>query len=283
MSTDPQPIQLPSVPEASPPPPPPPYKLYTPGAVAWATAFGSPIAGCIILAMNYRRLGQRRAANKALVLGTLATIVIIILALVLPDSLDRATRYLSLGILLGMLHLSKQLLGPLLKIHQEHGGQLGSRWVGVGIGSIFLVLIVGVILAAVLLQGGSNGPDELPLRFALPSGQHEVLYAKDVSQAQAKSLHDHLRKIGFFIDGHPASFGLSREKDAYVLWIIVGKQAAAKPLTRLGFQSIAREVLAFLGQKKGTLRLLTPELERLGDEDINLLDRQGGPETQPAP
>jgi len=40
----------------------PSYKLYHPGTIAGATAMGSPLAGAIIMALNYRRLDQPKAA-----------------------------------------------------------------------------------------------------------------------------------------------------------------------------------------------------------------------------
>ncbi len=243
--------------------------------------------------MNYRRLGRRPAARKAIALGSLGTIAICILAILLPASVDRAARLASIGIIIGMHHLAKQLLDPLLAIHQEQGGRLGSRWVGVGIGSIFMVLILGAIAGALLLSGGFTGPNELPLRFETPSGQHDVVYSNDVPPAQAEALHNYLRKIGFFIDGHPSSFGLSREKGAYIMWVFIDKRAAADPETQVGMQSIARKVLEFLQQKRGTLRVITPDQERLGDQEVSLLNplfipdavlnRHKSPATQSSP
>ena len=49
----------------------PSFKLYTPGHVAWATFLGAPLAGSMLLAMNYRRLGEPTSAAIALVGGFL--------------------------------------------------------------------------------------------------------------------------------------------------------------------------------------------------------------------
>ncbi|MGA2498487.1 MAG: hypothetical protein ABSH20_12135 [Tepidisphaeraceae bacterium] len=199
------------MPSAIPTPPPSPlhppsYRLYPPGAIACATFFGGPFAGCVILAMNYRRLGRRSEAIKAVVGGALATIVIVTLSVILPlpDVFKDFFRLATLGIYWGMFYVAKRLLDFPLRVHRQHGGQLGSRWVGVGIGSICLVLILGVVVSVVAILDKTM-PEALPLRFVAPSGKHDVRYTKDIPSGQAEALYWHLRHIGIFTGDHPAS------------------------------------------------------------------------------
>jgi hypothetical protein len=57
----------------------PAYTLFDANAVALATFFGSPVAGTSLMALNYRRLGQARKAVIALILGILATGLLVVL------------------------------------------------------------------------------------------------------------------------------------------------------------------------------------------------------------
>ena len=65
----------------------PAYALYPTKAVVWATAFGSPLAGGIVMAINYGRLGKLSAKRKTLLWSTIATIVLFTVVLLVPEDL----------------------------------------------------------------------------------------------------------------------------------------------------------------------------------------------------
>ena len=52
---------------------PPAYRMYDSNSVALATFFGSPLAGTVLMASNYRKLGQGSNSTLALVLGAAAS------------------------------------------------------------------------------------------------------------------------------------------------------------------------------------------------------------------
>src|SRR5437016_6462281 len=47
--------------------PAPAYRLFKPGGIGWATALASPLAGAILMMINYRRLGLRKQARNTLI------------------------------------------------------------------------------------------------------------------------------------------------------------------------------------------------------------------------
>src|SRR5437588_3863440 len=59
-------------------------KLYTPRQVGMAAFLGAPLGGAVLIAVNYARLGNRKGARIAIVLGFAATAALIGLALWLP-------------------------------------------------------------------------------------------------------------------------------------------------------------------------------------------------------
>src|SRR6266704_1754358 len=59
-------------------------KLYTPRQVGMAAFLGTPLGGAVLIALNYVRLGNRKGARMAIVLGFAATAALIGLALWLP-------------------------------------------------------------------------------------------------------------------------------------------------------------------------------------------------------
>ncbi len=58
-----------------------PYRLFNDGAVLLAAFFGSPVAGAIVMAVNYGRLGKSTKGFLAVVLGLAATALLVVIGL----------------------------------------------------------------------------------------------------------------------------------------------------------------------------------------------------------
>ena len=132
----------------------PPYKLYHPGTIAAATAMGSPLAGAIIMALNYRRLGQPKAAWCTIMIGIILTILVIALGLTVFKSIPRQFIILTEG--LGAYFICKVLQGQAFEQHMKSGGVRASGWGALGI-TIIVCLVVGgavVIISAIQTIGG---------------------------------------------------------------------------------------------------------------------------------
>ena len=127
----------------------PEFKLFSPGQATWATFLGSPMAGSVVLAVNYARLGNRRAAWTAIIVGLVVTIIVLGTATVLPDSFPNSV--LSGGYTLCLYMLAKSLQGNLVKRHLAIGGQQASSWVATGIGIACLVVIFVIVVGIVLV------------------------------------------------------------------------------------------------------------------------------------
>ena len=61
-------------------------KLFSAGQITLATFLGAPIAGCLLLARNYRELGNGAAAWQSLVAGIVSTILLFLIAFWLPEN-----------------------------------------------------------------------------------------------------------------------------------------------------------------------------------------------------
>jgi len=127
----------------------PSYKLFDSRAVAIATLFGSPVAGAIVMAINYSRLGQKSKATLAVVYGLLATVAGIALGFVLPQGVGSGV---GIGLLLAMMNIAKSAQGPAVTEHQQQGGKLASGWAAFFIGLGMMVVIIGIIVVAVVVM-----------------------------------------------------------------------------------------------------------------------------------
>ena len=115
--------------------PPPAYLLHSPAAVAWATALGSPVAGGIVLALNYWKWGQKGLAATVIVAGLVATGILFWLAWVVPEAVPVAAFLVPQVI--GGYFLAQSLQGRRLDAHIVSGGKKASNWIGAASGSQF--------------------------------------------------------------------------------------------------------------------------------------------------
>ncbi len=122
--------------------------LFTDLQISVATFVGMPIAGCLLLAQNYRNLGRASSGWKTLILGLVSTIVLFIVAFSLPERFLNFV--LPMAYTIGMRQLVKYLQGDIIA-SQEAQGKKGSWAVTVGISIGCLVLIMAFIFGAVIL------------------------------------------------------------------------------------------------------------------------------------
>ncbi len=133
----------------------PAYKLYSIGAVTLATVLGSLLAGGIVMAINYKRLGQGAAAVHAVFWSLVATVVIIGAGMLIPEDVKIPNVAFLAPQIIGMYYLAKSLQGPAIEAHPGEGGSLASNWgaAGIGIltGIVVLAALFGVIFGVMML------------------------------------------------------------------------------------------------------------------------------------
>jgi hypothetical protein len=122
--------------------------LYSPGQIRAAAVVGTFVAGCWLYATNQRRLGQRRGANITLAIGVISMVLLIVLALVLPDRAGVAIRRTAHVLGFGMYYLAKKQQVPL-----PAGLKRPSNWLVLGITVATMIVVVGVGIVAAIVSG----------------------------------------------------------------------------------------------------------------------------------
>ncbi|HLW50627.1 MAG TPA: hypothetical protein VKZ78_06610 [Sphingobacteriaceae bacterium] len=128
-------------------------RFYSQRAIAIATYFGGPLAAGYLIKKNYEVLEQPEHANKSLVIGIVATILLLAGLFSLPEeTIDKIPNALIPLIYTGLTYLIvSRIQGAHLKIHRESGGAFYSGWRAVGIGALaFLILAVTGFILIVL-------------------------------------------------------------------------------------------------------------------------------------
>lgn len=165
------------------------YRLYTPKQVALACFLGSPVAGAVLLASNYRKWGEERKANLALVTAAAVLGGLIWLGLQFGQSVSAAGLFVP--ILMDLV--AKRLQGSRVDSARANGTKVASWWAAVGIGMAGAAVMVALILVfANLTRRPVKGP--------------YVIGLQDVARVFDKLQSDHRNEdFGAFIffDGNP--------------------------------------------------------------------------------
>jgi len=124
-------------------------KMFSVRQIVLATFLGAPLAGCFLLAQNYRVIGRSRGVALTLVAGVASTILLLLLVLVLPDSFPNMV--LPIASVIALRQVAVSLQGETISQFLIDGGPRCSWWLVVGIG--IACLIVVFCLAFLLVMG----------------------------------------------------------------------------------------------------------------------------------
>ena len=132
------------------------YRLYSIPAIVLATFFGSPVAGGVLMAFNYNRLGHQRAARNAIFIGISMTFSLFFISWAIEQSTGVDLYGLTVAGIGLMYFLAKQKQERPIKNHLDYGGAGESLWKATGIGLFTLPLVMGflLVLMVVLEQFG---------------------------------------------------------------------------------------------------------------------------------
>jgi hypothetical protein len=240
-------------PPLPPSPSPPLYRLYDAGSVGIATLLGSPLAGAVVMAINYHRLGRKGAAWGCFFGTLIGTVALLAIGALLPESFARPA--LALGPLIAMWWVAQGLQGGAIVEHTSiRHGQLASRWKAAGIGLIGLVLILGIVFGVIWFTTPGLGPK------ITVNGVEEVYYEGQSTEADARKLGDWLATRGFFNGKSVKTVVLRKTKDQTSVSIVVSAQVWNDPTLVEGFKSVGAKLVMDGFGKPLVVRLCDNEL-----------------------
>ena len=165
------------------------YTLYDARAVALATFFGTPVAGGILMALNYRRLGRPGPAFTMITAAVVGTGLLVLVGWDIPHGLDSM---IAIGVMFAMKAIAKSLQGDTIAEHVAGGGKLASRWSAFWIGLTTLALLFGSIVLVLYMK------DRLP--GVMVGSNDEVFYSGSATKEEAQALGNALKADGYFTD-----------------------------------------------------------------------------------
>ena len=233
--------------EASPPPPIPAYTLFNAQSVGLATFLGAPIAGGILMAVNYRRLGKGSKAAAVVVIALLVTALALWLGSLMPQGASAA---IALALFFGARSAAKALQGAAVEQHVRQGGKLGSRWAAAGLGIALLAIIVGGYL---LVDFALNPKVQI-------GSKDEVYYSGSATKQDALTLGGALKTVGFLSDRGVTIF-LSKGAGGTVVSFVVKEGTWNDANSVTTFEEIGRQIAPSVGGFPIKVRLINPKRE----------------------
>jgi len=127
-----------------------PGKIYSLGQISAAALVGSPIAGAILIASNFRAFGLPDSSKNSLLLGVASTVIIIVAGFFVPESTPNSVIpaiYCTI-----IYYLAKHYQGVKVDDFIEAGGQKYSHWRVFGIAVACLVAVMAIAFTVLSLN-----------------------------------------------------------------------------------------------------------------------------------
>jgi hypothetical protein len=178
----------------------PEYRLFDSDAVGLAAFICCPLAGVILIAVNYGRLGKAGKGVLAVILGLIATAPNILIKWNWNTSSGSLGRleYDAFEILLLVVtwfctwKIAKEEQSDAVEEHTARGGQLASRWTAFWVGIATLASLV-VMVGAVVHVYQSR-------KIVIIGTKDQVIYSGLATKASAMALGNALKSNEYFQD-----------------------------------------------------------------------------------
>lgn len=228
---------------------PPAYSLFDYRAVGLATFLGTPLAGSILMALNYRRLGEKAAAGTMVAGGIVLTGLSILLGYALPSG---ASATVGIAVLMGVVYGAKALQGAQVEEHTRRGGKLASRWIAFGTG---LAVLAPVVLVIVIYATVGN-----PSKKVVIGTKDQVFYSGDAREEDATALGRALKSHGYFQDKGAAAV-VAKAKNLLTVSFVLKDGYWDDPEHVSAYANLGREIAPAIGGLPLNVRLVNSRLE----------------------
>lgn len=217
----------------------PEYRLFDASAVGLAAFIASPVAGTILMAVNYVRLGKTGRGVLAVTLGMIATALPILIKWNWNTLLGRLGSFALLTLLIICTwQIAKKVQGKAVEEHTALGGQLGSK------GTAFFVGIA--TLAALVVVTGAAVYEYQTHKMVVVGTKDQVIYSGIATKADATALGNALRSDEYFQD-RGASVLLNKGFGSTTISFGVQDGVWNQPGMLSSFEELARQVAPTVG------------------------------------
>ena len=223
------------------------YRLFDADAVGLAAFIASPLAGTILMAVNYVRLGKTSRGVLAVSLGMIATALPILIKWNWNTLLGRLGSFAVLTLcIICTWQIAKRVQSKAVEEHTARDGQLGSK------STAFLVGIA--TLAALVVLSGAAVPVYQYRKIVVIGAKDQVIYSGMATKADATALGNALQNNEYFQD-RGASVLLNKGIGSTTISFGVQDGVWNQAGMLSSFEELAREVAPTVGGLPVQVRL----------------------------
>jgi hypothetical protein len=214
------------------------YRLFDADSVGLAAFICTPLAGTILMAVNYVRLGKTGKGVVAVILGLIATTLTILVKLNLSKPWGSLGSLVLVTVfLIGTWQIAKEVQGKAVEEHTAQGGQLGTTSAAFGVGIATLAGLV-VVAGAVVYAFQS--------KIVVVGTRDQVIYSGIATKANAIALGNVLDTSEYFQD-RGASVLLNKGIGSRTISFVVQNGIWNQAGMLSSFEELAREVAPAVG------------------------------------
>jgi hypothetical protein len=219
----------------------PEYKLFKHTAVTLATVLGSVLAGAMVMAINFKRVGRPGAMWAWLLAGTVGLAAVF----ALPDLPGVPLMAYAWPQVFAMHYIAKRMLKGHLDRHLLDGGKLVSLWWAAGVGMIGMALCVPMFLAM----------ESLTERSVQISPRERVIYSGTATAKEAMALGKALQQQGYFDGSTEADAELSKNWWSMPeITLVVGGEVDQEMTEQ--FRELGKDISSSVGELPLKLKLV---------------------------
>jgi hypothetical protein len=228
------------------------YRLFNANAVALAAFICSPLGGAILIAVNYGRLGKAGKGALAILFGSMATALPILIQWNWKTPAGSLVS-LALGFLFFLCtwQIAHEIHGEAIEEHIARGGKLGTKSTALFVGIASLAAVFGVMYAALFA---------IQDRKLIIGNKDVVVYSGLATKPSALALGNELRSDKYFLD-HGATVLLDRGIGSRTLSFVVQDGIWNQPGMLSSFEELAREAAPAVGGLPVDVQLLDSKQE----------------------
>jgi len=232
----------------------PEYRLFDSSAVGLVALICGPLAGAVLIGLNFAKLGKDGKGVLSVVLGLTATALILLTRWNLQSDLaPLVSDALAILFIICTWLIAKKIQGKTVEEHIARGGQLAAKSTAFFIGIATLAGLVAVTVAALY-----HNPNH---KMVIVGTRDQVLYSGIMAtRHEAAALGNALKSNGYFQD-RGASVLLTRGFGGTTISFVVqdGIWDQAGMLSQ--FEELARELAPAVGGLPVQVRLLDSQMD----------------------
>lgn len=240
-------------------------KYFSIRAISIATYLGGPLAGGILISLNFQRFEQKDKAFWTLIISFIATVVLFWMMLQVPEEVIEKIPNFLLPLLYTpvVAYLAERWQKAIILELEEQEGEKEPWWKSAGIGLLGTVLTFAVAFQLAAAEPPFKGEKHLYGEL-----QHEIYYqGKTISEDLLNHFGAELERVGYFSNEFVGAAHIEEWETRYILSIYIDEAYWGNPAVLDELHNI-KKGLELMVSKEVSLKMLHPTLTEVKEKRI---------------